>query len=434
MLGVSRKRAPANNLSRTGSHRVGGRGEAGSTLLRMAAEPGFAKLRSQRGAPPYFAGRAEELGLLDKRLDDLLETADPTEGMSLIVGVPGVGKTQLARAFASRAVGRDGEPEVRHLLLDTNMLASPVDLLLAMGDSLDEEAAFRSAVEMDSRATGVAGAVGPIKADVKLEHARHAGGVTAALRKTRSSGAWHGKALVMVVDELQTVDAAGMAQLRALHEGAHGCPTLLVGVGLQHTPTVLANPSGAPGISRLAQTIQLRPLSEADALDAITGSMSALGHDIPAACTAALAAASHGFPQHIHGYLAGALQAIGDHGCLREGPALQAALAAGHRARLGYYDERLRLLRGIRPVLALVRVMDERGTDALAIEDAIRELDQAGFKGQATIDNAIFHGVLAENPLGAVSFGIPSFHGYMRELAQTRHDQNADAPGPVSCE
>ena len=64
--------------------------------------------------------------------------------------------------------------------------------------------------------------------------------------------------------------------------------------------------------------------------------------------------------------------------------------------------------------------MAEHGVDALAIEDAIREMDAAGFNRKPTIDTAIAHGVLAENPLGAASFGMPSFHGYMVELAQER--------------
>jgi len=34
-------------------------------------QPRIAKLRSQRGRPPYFAGRTEELAALNKRLDDL---------------------------------------------------------------------------------------------------------------------------------------------------------------------------------------------------------------------------------------------------------------------------------------------------------------------------------------------------------------------------
>ena len=51
---------------------------------------------------------------------------------------------------------------------------------------------------------------------------------------------WKGKALVLVIDELQTVGAKGMAALRTLHEGWHGCPIMLVGVGLQNTPACCA--------------------------------------------------------------------------------------------------------------------------------------------------------------------------------------------------
>ena len=66
--------------------------------MNGAAQP--AKLRSEREPPPYFAGRAKELAALRKRLDDLCETGDPSGGMALIIGVPGVGKTQLGRKFA----------------------------------------------------------------------------------------------------------------------------------------------------------------------------------------------------------------------------------------------------------------------------------------------------------------------------------------------
>ena len=48
----------------------------------------------------------------------------------------------------------------------------------------------------------------------------------------------------------------------------------------------------------------------------------------------------------------------------------------------------------------------------------MRELDKAGFNGREALDKAIVHGVLAEDPLGAVSFGIPSFHGYVVELGR----------------
>lgn len=382
----------------------------------MAPTPQLVKLRSQRGAPPHFAGRTKELALLNERLGDLLETGDATEGMALIVGVPGVGKTQLAREFAKRATQPDGKPEVRQLLIDTNELKSDVDLFLAIGHALDEEGTFRAAAELDAKTTGGGGSIGPLRGNVTRDVVRHTAGLTALLRKTKNADAWAGKSLVVVVDELQTVDAVGMVNLRVLHEGAHGCPLLLLGVGLQHTSAVLANP-GAPGISRLALTIQLRPLSEADTFDAIHGGMQALGHEIPAPCARALAKASQGFPQHIHGYLAAALEAIRQYGCFDEGESLTSALAAGRKAAVDYYDDRLRLLRGIEPMKALVRIMDRRHTRSLPIEDAVRALKEAGFDGQEAIDKAVAHGVLAESPVGAVSFGIPSFHGHMSELS-----------------
>ena len=106
------------------------------------------------------------------------------------------------------------------------------------------------------------------------------------------------------------------------------------------------------------------------------------------------------------------------HGRLEEGPALQAALATGNQARIDYYQGRLSLLRGIQPMLALVDVMDKQNVDALAIENATQALDDANFNGAVAIERAIAHGVLSEDPLGNVSFGIPSFHTYMIELRE----------------
>ena len=75
----------------------------------MGDKARHAKLRSQREPPRYFAGRARELGALNGRLDDLCETGDPTGGMALVVGVPGVGKTQLVRTdgFGNGCATRD---------------------------------------------------------------------------------------------------------------------------------------------------------------------------------------------------------------------------------------------------------------------------------------------------------------------------------------
>ena len=127
--------------------------------------------------------------------------------------------------------------------------------------------------------------------------------------------------MVLVVDELQTIEPRGMRALRALHQGDHGCPILLLGIGLQHTQQVLGSPSdGSAGISRIAEPMALAPLSAKEALEAVRGNMVAMGYEIAEAGVAALAEASQGFPQHLHGYLRGAVEAIDEHAALN--PAL----------------------------------------------------------------------------------------------------------------
>ena len=384
----------------------------------MPDNPPSAELGTHRDELPYFAGRKTELVALRKRLDRLCSTGDPRGGMSLIMGVPGVGKTQLGLTFAKDAVTNASAPQVRHLALNTSILESDLDLFMAISHALGADKIGREVADLDSKTTRRDFGAGWLKAGRTQEHARHTGRLFALLLASRRTRMWRDVALVLTIDELQTIQPSGLAALRVLHEGDHGCPILIVGIGLQHTPTVLAGTSDTPGISRLAQIIHLRPLPDDDALDAIEGNMRALGHGVPEACSEALAKASQGFPQHIHGYLAAALQAIEEHGALDKGPSLQSALQAGHQARTDYYDSRLRLLQGIRPMQTLAGVMDQRGETALAIEDAAMELDAAGFNGKEALDKAIAHGVLAEDPPGAVSFGIPSFHGYMVGLAR----------------
>ena len=383
----------------------------------MPDNPPPAELGTHRDELPYFAGREDELYALWIRLDRLCSTGDPRGGMSLIMGVPGVGKTHLGLKFAGDVV-ESGKPQVRHLALSTSLLENDVDLFMTIAQTLDAAKIGREVADLDSRTTRRDFGVGWLKGGRTQEHARHTGRLFALLLASRRTRMWKDVALVLTIDELQTIQPSGLAALRVLHEGDHGCPILIVGIGLQHTPTVLAGTSDTPGISRLAQILHLRPLPDDDALDAIRGNMQALGHGIPEACAEALSKASQGFPQHIHGYLAGALQAIDEHGALDKGPSLQSALQAGHQARTDYYDSRLRLLQGIRPMQTLAGVMDQRGETALAIEDAVQELDTAGFNGKEALDKAIAHGVLAEDPPGAVSFGIPSFHGYMVGLGR----------------
>ena len=378
----------------------------------------LAKLRSERGPPPYFAGRGKELAVLRKRLDDLCETGNPRDGMALVIGVPGVGKTQLGQKFAADAAAHKAAINIRQLAIDTTMLEHDIDLFMAVARALDAEEAGRSVAELDTRSTGRTAGVGVVRGGITQEHARHTGRLSALLDASRQTNMWHGKALLLLVDELQSVAPAGMRALRVLHQGDHGCPILLVGMGLQHTQQVLGNPAdGSAGISRVAKPIQLACLSDAEALAAIDGNMRALGHEIPAESAAALAKASYGFPQHIHGYLQGALDAIAEHGSLAAGPALTAALAAGDQARTDYYDARLGMLTDQDAMLPVIATLLREGRESLRRSEAVRAVSAAAFDGEKTVREAIIHGVLTLQR-GGVSFGIPSFRGYMERLLE----------------
>ena len=386
----------------------------------MSDEAPCAKLRSEREPPPHFAGRAKELAALRGRLEDLCETGDPSGGMALIVGVPGVGKTQLGRKFAEDAVASDAALDVRRLTTDTSLLEHHVDLFLAMARALDAEEEARKVADLDTRSTARSAGVGIVRGALAREHVRHTGGLSALLDAAKHAGVWRGKALILLVDELQTVQPQGMTALRVLHQGDHGCPVLLVGIGLRHTQQVLGNPAdGSAGISRVVAPIELQALSEAEALEAIERGMAALGHALPEACAAALAQASQGFPQHIHGYLNGALEAIATHGCLAAGQSLDDALRAGDQARADYYDARLLMLPNQNAVLPVVRAMRERNRDRLWQEEAVAAIDAAAFNGERTVSESIKHGVLTLAG-GRVSFGIPSFREHVDRLLADR--------------
>lgn len=373
--------------------------------------PSFA---SARLPPPHFAGRKDELALLNQGLERLLQTADPAGGIVLITGLPGAGKTQLARKFAEDAA--EQHRGVASCFVGTSVLESPVDLLLDMARPLGTTDAARKAADVDTRRTGSGlGITRAFQRSRTVEHVRHTSSLETLLRASSDAGMWRRcAALVLVVDELQTITPEGMKALRVLHEGHHACPIYLLGVGLQHTPFVLANPGGQDAISRPNEPMRLGCLSDAEAVEAVAQGLANQGHDVPADSAKALAEASQGFPQHVHGYLAGTLAAIGEHGHLNDDAALQAALAAGHKHRDAYYDLTADKMAPDRSVIhPVVRLMRDRSALVLTRKDAAAAVSAAGLDGDAVVQQAIEHGVLALER-GEVSFGIPSFHAHMQ--------------------
>ena len=378
-------------------------------------------LDTERGPPPHFAGRRSELAAMLRRLDLIRQHRNARSGIALLTGVPGVGKTQFAERFA-REVEAAPDGEARALIVEPQLLSFDVSLFMAIGAALGAEDEFRKVAEQDVKIVGGSFGAATVRGSVTREHGRHTGEFPALLRASKRTGAWDGKALVLIVDELQSIQPSGMSALHSLHLGLHECPLLVVGVGLQHTPQVLADPKGdAPGISRIDEPIKLDCLGHKETVEAFVLGMEALGRAIPEAQAEHLADESQGFPQHIHGYLRAACASFDTWGSLEAANAVDEALALGRQARTAFYNRRLNALPDRDAMQPVINAMAEAGTTAMTRRQAAAAIESAqGGDGTAAVDSAIAHGVLSVEDDGQLRFAIPSFHAYMLEHERHR--------------
>ena len=368
---------------------------------------------------PYFAGRVDEMSVLNARLDKVL-AGSVTGGIALVAGVPGAGKSELGRQFVKRAIGRGKSPTVIcHLPTDVSLLASDLGMFKEMSATLGRSDVGRRVAEIDTKGTGWSAGGGSVKVQRTTEHVRHTGTLYELLRSSVRAGMWTNKALILTVDELQTVDPEAMPNLHMLHKGEHGCPILVVGIGLQHTQDVLAHPSdGSAGISRIAHPVTLGCLARDETVDAVEGNMRAFGCEVSEGGAEALAKASFGFPQHIHAYLEAAVGVIRARGSLDERAKLDEAIDRGNKRRIRYYQDRLRSMTTRAPfdaMMPMVAALEAQKTDALSESAAIAACTTGKLDGEAIVDDAIAHGVLTRHPDGTIGFGIPSFRDYMAE-------------------
>lgn len=365
--------------------------------------------------PLYFAGRDEELRKCDEDLRMLCATGE-SNGLQLTIGAPGSGKTRLADEFAKRVKGRAvGGRIVSTLMISPEELGDPLSLFKTMGRAIDAERRAAEIAQVDDRVANVGGGFVGASVAMAKDVGRHTSAFAGLLRESTDKGMWKNKTLVLLVDELQSIDNEAMPTLRVLHQGLTRCPILLMGFGLQHTAARLAGVSGGAGISRIAEPTILHSLRRDDAFAAFSETLARLGHNaVPSASLDALVDASHGFPQHINGYLEGAHEALTRHRHLR-GEALKEALRHGERRRIAYYNKRLSAARGRKPMTVLAAAMERARKARLEYHDAKDILIEAGF-GAADLDAAIAHGALTCDDEDNVSFGIPSFHAYMKHL------------------
>ena len=296
------------------------------------------------------------------------------------------------------------------------LAADDAVVFMAIMRALGSESVGRKVADLDAKATAVGGGLGIAKANVALERVRKTHDLAELLSDSVATGAWNGKALVVTIDELQTVSAAGMGTLRVLHQGVPDCPLMVLGIGLQHTPEVLSNPQGNCRHFKGGRGVQ--PWAAVGGGYGSRRSTTACwrwGTTSRRLAPRTLAEASMGFPQHVHGYLAGACEAISRHGRLTKGAPLTEAIAIGDKARVAYYEGRLRLMSNSRAMLAVIAAMAQRANDSLDIDTATKALDDASFDGASVVREAIEHGVLTRNARSELSFGIPSFHAYMED-------------------
>ena len=382
-------------------------------------------LPDERQPPLYFAGRKNELGALQAELETLCRTGRAPGGLQLVRGMPGVGKTQLAMKYIGDVAGsKPNGVEVCALALDPGGLADTTSLFRSICEALDAATQGAGIAQAGDRIAGLDASAGAasikIGAKVSKDIGRHTGDLGMLPRQSQAEGLWAGKALVLVVDELQRINADGIERLAVLHMNLSNCPLQLLGFGLQHTPKVLGNPPRGGGISRIKPPMELAPLSPDDALDAVAGNLDAMGHlassRVPRESLTALAKASFGFPQHIVGYLHGADAAIRQHGHLRN-DALAEALAHGDAARAIYYDQRLAAMdKAPRLLHPLAEHMA-----ASQMENVTREFAET-LVGKDVVESAVEHGVLVEGGYDTMAFGIPSFRAHMIERAATYRD------------
>ena len=383
------------------------------------------RLKTERSHPPHFAGRQDELAALLAHVQSVVEApAEAQAGMALVDGVQGVGKTALLNELTVKAAGNQIVVSKVH----TGGLRDPAALFVRMMTGVGMrrgKAETLAGLRRTTRTmkTGVSGLGGSRVVESPARDGRDLG---ALLATTQDDRLWRARGVLVIVDEVQNVDDAGMGALASLHEGVHGCPVAVVGAGLQHALSVLAN--GQPNISRPAMHITLGSLDAAEAQEAVGIGLKNLGHSVEDEAVARLAAASQGFPHHIWCYMAGAESAIEEHGTLHTEKALRHALDAGNKRRIGYYWDRLRSMEhstpgAFQPMLAVAAAMAGKDDTRLTHREAIAAIDSetaAGEDGQAILDNALAKGVLTRDRTGALGFGIPSFHAFMQEELANR--------------
>ena len=137
----------------------------------MASE--HPRLPGPRQPPLYFAGRTAEIDSLREALAMLCASGDPSNGIELLTGVPGAGKTQLANEYAKRMAGETHSGRMVHVVdLDTHLLTDEAGVFLTLAKALGEAAIGKAVSGLDTKTTGRAFGVAGVQAGATVSHGR----------------------------------------------------------------------------------------------------------------------------------------------------------------------------------------------------------------------------------------------------------------------
>ena len=285
---------------------------------------------TDRDRPYHFAGRDSELGILRERLDIVSTSGLSRAGLVLVTGVLGSGKTTLISEFMDSIAAGEMQAGV-------SQFSDPLRLFLAIGSGIGKNEEFKGIADIESRMKSGKIGVEPGSGAAEYEHVRATPDLEWMLQETTRKHLWKdGGAFVIATDELQNLTPEQGQNLSVLHEGVHGCPILVVGAGLENTRSVLS----ACGISRVTEGIELGPLSRDATREVIGESLAGMGCDAPSDVLEILTEASHGFPQHIHCYIASSLEVASD-GNWDEPGVLNGVVNLGNFLRGRYYERRI---------------------------------------------------------------------------------------------
>ena len=197
---------PANRGREGGRRR---RRDSRQAEFRQARSAGEAMqsnrlLGTERNAPPHFAGRTDELNRLAGYAEYIFRNSDPSDGIVLIDGVPGSGKTQLMRRFVERqqaggagvltlSVTTADIPEDAKSLMFLIASAMPVGRRRALGIAGEE----RRAKSLSFAGIGKLDWDNPTAPDLPI---------TEMLRLSKDTGWWKDQSMIVGIDEIQTLE------------------------------------------------------------------------------------------------------------------------------------------------------------------------------------------------------------------------------------